>query len=105
MINPDIRMDDGRLCCPNCSDTYLHHKEVMIFSRQREDGEVTISLIHGAGSSGGVHVLPYGGNRNPSARRDGIAVIFCCEGCDAKIELTIAQHKGETEMQWREAMI
>jgi hypothetical protein len=39
---------------------------------------------------------------NPSWRRDGIAIEFCCEGCGSIGELTIAQHKGVTLVGWRE---
>jgi hypothetical protein len=43
---------------------------------------------------------------NPSSRRHGLAVRFYCEQCggeadDDVIELTIAQHKGSTEIGWR----
>jgi hypothetical protein len=39
--------------------------------------------------------------RNPSERRQGLAIAFSCEDCDAKLELTIAQHKGNTIVEWR----
>jgi hypothetical protein len=30
-----------------------------------------------------------------------LAIAFECEICDARAELTIAQHKGSTFIQWR----
>jgi hypothetical protein len=46
------------------------------------------------------------GSGNPSSRRQGLAIRFFCEGCggadsDDIIELTVAQHKGSTELAWR----
>lgn len=46
------------------------------------------------------------GERNPSSRRDGLVISFTCEQCSRDdpgdvIELTIAQHKGSTEIGWR----
>jgi hypothetical protein len=37
---------------------------------------------------------------NPSSRRGGIAIRFWCEGCPFISELTLAQHKGSTEVEW-----
>jgi hypothetical protein len=45
------------------------------------------------------------GNENPSSRRDGIAIGFWCECCPVKSELTIAQHKGQELVAWREALL
>ena len=39
---------------------------------------------------------------NPSARRDGLAIRFWCESCDARPVLTIAQHKGSTLVEFSE---
>jgi len=37
---------------------------------------------------------------NPSARTQGIRIIFSCERCDRRPELCISQHKGNTEIGW-----
>jgi hypothetical protein len=39
--------------------------------------------------------------RNPSLRRHGLAIAFACEICAGRSELTIAQHKGATLIEWR----
>ena len=40
---------------------------------------------------------------NPSLRRHGLAICFECEFCGRTIELTIAQHKGQSLLAWRGA--
>ncbi|HXU03825.1 MAG TPA: hypothetical protein VN903_22825, partial [Polyangia bacterium] len=43
----------------------------------------------------------YAGYKNPSGRRDGIAIDLWCESCKEGSTLTIAQHKGMTAIGWR----
>jgi hypothetical protein len=51
--------------------------------------------------------MPNAESGNPSPRRDGIVISFFCEQCTnwgetgEVIELTLAQHKGATEIGWR----
>ena len=40
--------------------------------------------------------------RNEDDREKDIAISFRCEGCRRILELTFAQHKGETLVKWRE---
>jgi hypothetical protein len=83
---------DGDLLCPECGGFYLHHSTVTVFTRSEEDAE-SVTMIVG---------LPVFANLdNPSKRRDGVAIRFACEGCEFEGELTIAQVKGYTNVEWR----
>lgn len=92
------------LICPRCGADNLHHLGVAVFDRN-EDAPLTVkTLVEGATVA--VAVLASEGSANPSSRRDGLAIQFECEGCgggtnEDVIELTIAQHKGSTEIGWR----
>ena len=99
--------DDGTLTienqpdlnCPRCGNQWLHHGEVRVYSRPVEDGPVQETII---GHHGNVMVAPhYAGYKNPSGRRDGIAIDLWCEHCCEGSTLTIAQHKGMTAIGWR----
>ena len=85
----------GTLHCPACGFFYLHHIKVDVFSRMQEDSPTglhvavdgtSVAIDHGADCKDG----------NPSMRRDGLAVYFTCEGCEAVSVLTLVQHKGNT---------
>jgi ribosomal protein S27AE len=87
------------LTCPRCGEQWLHHGEVRIYSRPIEDGPVQETII---GHHGNVMVAPrYAGYKNPSGRRDGIAIDLWCESCGEGSTLAIAQHKGMTSIGWR----
>jgi hypothetical protein len=85
--------------CPACGQGNLHQGEVTVYDRG-EDANVTIvtRVNDGMVSS---HRHNSDKVSNPSERRDGIAIAFCCEHCDSHLEMTIAQHKGMTFMGWR----
>jgi hypothetical protein len=89
----------SELQCPRCKTAYLHHAGITVYDRSEDAGTVVETKI----SNGKVEVNPLSlGRANPSSRRDGIAIQFWCEGCgENPIELTIAQHKGSTEIGWR----
>ena len=93
----------SELQCPRCKSQCLHHCGVKVFDRG-EDHE-TVMYIEVAGAAVTTRIMPSAGSGNPSSRRDGLAIQFWCEGCSEKeatpIELTIAQHKGSTEIAWR----
>lgn len=99
---PEIAPDHlyGILVCPRCKEMYLHHGAVTTYDRP-EDGDftrqvtVTPSVIL-------ANAVPSPQSRNPSTRRNGIAIQFECEAC-GPLELTISQHKGQTHMEWRAA--
>lgn len=98
--NEEIATGDGSLCCPECGAVWLHHSEVTVYSRPEEDGPVTSTRVH---SDASVRVLPGKWKGNPSSRRDSVAIRFSCEHCNVDAELTIAQNKGQTHLQWRRA--
>ncbi|ASP55441.1 hypothetical protein [Sinorhizobium meliloti] len=105
-----IRMDatgdkTSDLRCPRCDGNYLHQQGVTIYERG-EDAAALTKISIGEDSSVRVAVVPSAGSGSPSARRHGMAINFMCEACNMNdrsivIELTIAQHKGNTEMGWR----
>jgi hypothetical protein len=96
--------DKANLHCPRCGGNNLHQLEVTVFHRE-EDAE-SIVRIKVKGASTSTEVVPDSGSGNPSSRRDGLAIEFSCEHCSEDdpsdiIELTVAQHKGSTELGWR----
>jgi hypothetical protein len=95
-INTPPKVDDGELQCPHCGGGYLHHGAVTIFSRPEEDAESCAIEVEGRSA-----VLRENASGNPSLRRDGLAVRFWCELCPIILELTLAQHKGVTLVEWR----
>jgi hypothetical protein len=94
-----IRTDENNeLLCPNCKGNYLHHDTVAVYSRSEDAENVTQTTI-----SNGVLVsslVPSSRSANPSSRRDGLTISFWCEFCDSKPILTVAQHKGNTQVKW-----
>jgi hypothetical protein len=91
--------DPTWLTCPHCGQSNLHHDAVTVFDREREDRPVTATTVTGDGV---YRKEGWAADRaNPSSRRDGLAISFWCEHCPALSELTIAQHKGCTFLEWR----
>lgn len=106
--DPNIKLDrnsdkTSALLCPRCGGNYLRHQGVTFFDRSEDEkietkievGGTTISMSRVPENTG-----------NPSSRRDGMVISFDCEGCGGgkapnRIELTIGQHKGTTEIGWR----
>lgn len=90
------------LKCPCCEADWscLHHSYVIVWNRDDEDGDVTETIID-SDNKIERRKCPSKGSRNPSSRRDGIAIGFWCELCPAETELTIEQHKGSTFLAWR----
>lgn len=90
------------LVCPRCGFDHMHHQEVERWDRS-EDARIETHILAGYGHAQ-VQVEEESG-RNPSSRRSGLIIRFECEGCgggpDDRIELSIAQHKGQTEIEWR----
>src|SRR5262249_30257487 len=96
-----VCLDQSDLVCPNCGEPYgFHHDAVVVYSRA-EDAETTVETL--VDENGKVTCLdvPSAQSRNPSGRRDGVAISFWCELCPFKGELTFAQHKGATIVKWR----
>lgn len=92
---------DDALACPYCGSDMLHHYEVSVFCRAREDETPTVVTIADpwearSGVPGDAVAL-----RCPSDRRGGVSIRFRCENCPQVSELTIAQHKGSTLLGMR----
>ena len=92
------------LHCPRCGGDYLHHGTVTVFSRAEDDSRTHVYEVGHLSSSSSV--ADSASVANPSSRRDGLTINFRCEFCSTEddndfIELTIAQHKGNTELGWR----
>jgi len=85
------------LLCPRCGADNLHHSGVIVFDRPEDAASVTEIRVEG----NKVQMNQTTGDKNPSSRRDGLSVNFNCEQCGDGIQLTIAQHKGSTEIGWR----
>lgn len=111
------------LTCPNCESDHLHHYGFTDYDRDNDDetesiidcGTVmidnTVKKILGHSRThvkrnlaqrGGLQVFSAPtSDRNPSARRHGIAIKFWCEECPNISLLCIAQHKGSSLISWR----
>jgi DNA-directed RNA polymerase subunit RPC12/RpoP len=87
--------------CPLCGHTCLYQGRVTVFDRN-EDAKMTVVTTVVGGLSA-ADLLPSDQVANPSIRRHGLAIAFGCEVCGGDIELTIAQHKGNTQIAWRSA--
>lgn len=87
------------LICPRCQADTLHQGKVVVYDRAEDGAGVVRTEIDGSS----VMVDAAASNDgNPSARREGLAINFWCEGCgEAPLQLTIAQHEGSTEIGWR----
>ena len=95
-----VTIVNRELLCPHCNGSYLHHYTIVSYHREQED-EKNITLIEVQG--GNVTLHNDDAVKNPSDRRDGAGIRFWCEQGCPEMELTIAQHKGSTYVQWRDA--
>jgi hypothetical protein len=99
-----IDQDNNRLVCANCAGVNLHHSYIVAFHRDGgEDAPRTLET-HIDGRTAKCKIMPSAVSDNPSSRRDGIAIGFHCEDCGTHAELTIAQHKGQSLIEWRHPM-
>ena len=98
--------DLGWLQCPACGQQNLHHQAVCITDRSEDNEKGTGVLIQGIGDWNRskrfeIHSMnDCSMALNPSPRRGGIVIEFCCEHCDAEPQLGIYQHKGTTLIEW-----
>jgi hypothetical protein len=105
-VAPGYGGGDWNLLCPRCGSEFLHQAEVTVYSRA-EDDDVTVKTVVGLDGAATAALVQSSASGNPSARRHGLAIRFWCEECGDDrdhdgVELTIAQHKGVTALEWRE---
>jgi hypothetical protein len=105
-IVPGVRVDHPNwgnqvVLCPRCGDAYLHHGRVVLYLRG-EDEEHLLRVTVGMDGAVAREFVSAIGSGTPSRRRHGLAVRFWCENCHGWSELTLSQHKGNTEIAWRE---
>jgi hypothetical protein len=96
--------DGGHLVCPVCRGILLHQCAVFVYCRREDAAQTIVTRITGTASNDPEIESLVEESRwlmNPSNRRDGIGIKFYCEGCPNVSELTIAQHKGQTLVEWR----
>lgn len=82
--------------CPACGGNHLHHEKIEVFDRA-EDEIMGLHVVVGDGK----FVVDRNLAGNPSKRRHGISIRFNCEQCSATPVLTIAQHKGNTWVDFK----
>lgn len=91
------------LHCPRCGENNLHQIGVTVYYRGEDAEYIVKTNVQGATTS--TEMVANKESDNPSSRRDGLAIQFRCEHCTGYptdiLELTIAQHKGSTEVGWR----
>jgi hypothetical protein len=87
------------ITCPNCGGDNLHHSPVTVFDRREDAPDTIVTEVENGRAA--MRVTPSNQTRNPSSRRDGLAMSFWCETCPAKSEMTLEQHKGATFMGWQ----
>ena len=106
--DPLIRFTDiggvSELLCPRCSSRHLHQVSVVLYDRAED--AASLLKVEVGGSRVTTSLAPSIGSGNPSNRRHGLVIRFLCEGCrggegEDTLELTLAQHKGATEVVWR----
>jgi hypothetical protein len=78
----------------------MHHARVVVYDRTEDAPDVIETFVSRGDFTQAT--VSSASSRNPSSRRDGLAIKLDCEGCPARLELTIEQHKGQTFLAWRE---
>lgn len=87
----------GLLKCRACGGDYTHQKGVEVFQKETEssDGLHTTAMFYGTSTDKLM-------DNNPSEKRNGLRVYFCCESCHRgqttrpQYQIVIYQHKGQT---------
>lgn len=98
-----VELNGTVLQCPNCGNEYLHQDKIHVYTRETEYSLSKVLIVDAEGCED--HRMCEEEHRtlkplgNPSKRRDGIRIFFRCEDCDASIHMTIAQNKGNTNVE------
>jgi hypothetical protein len=94
--------NDGLVVCPRCGNDYTHHGAVTIYHRVGGEDSPRIVITKIAGEQIATSIADEADSGCPSSRRNGLAIVFECENCAESFELTFAQHKGQTLVDWRD---
>ena len=89
---------DTHLICPKCGDAHLHHGNVHVYTRIEDGAQTVHTRVEGFHTT--TAAVDSNTVLNPSGRRGGIRITFWCEGCGEESDMTIAQHKGVTLINW-----
>jgi hypothetical protein len=87
--------------CPRCGGGNLNHLGATFYDRSEDERQEVVIEVLGAQTT--TTVRPHS-DENPSSRRHGMVIHFDCELCSGtggRLQLTIAQHKGCTDVGWR----
>lgn len=94
---------EDAVVCPNCTSGFVHHVGVDIYERHEDKDTGTHVSVFGIDTDDREShlnkasvVVDTSMTGNPSARRQGLVIHFWCEGCRAQLQLSVAQHKGQT---------
>ena len=91
------------LQCPHCKHDKIHQIETQLYCREEDKDEVLVlvsmytGMISQTKTSKTVRSISIS---NPSFRRQGMRIIFKCEGCDEYPQLVLHQHKGDSILEW-----
>jgi predicted GIY-YIG superfamily endonuclease len=85
------------LKCRVCGGDYTHQKSIEVFQKETEssNGFHTTATLYGT-------FTDFYMDNNPSEKRNGLRVYFCCESCHSgqttrpQYQVIIYQHKGQT---------
>jgi hypothetical protein len=92
-LNDGYEEGKGVLKCAGCGEEYTRVKGVYWFRRGEDRSSCDTGFLTLSGHQDSVKTS---NEFNPSARRDGLRVIYSCEHCSTLSSLNIAQHKGST---------
>jgi hypothetical protein len=92
-LNDGYEEGKGVLKCAGCGEEYTRVKGVYWFRRGEDRSSCDTGFLTLSGHQGAVKTS---NKLNPSARRDGLRVIYNCEHCETISSLNIEQHKGNT---------
>lgn len=94
---------EDAIMCPHCSGEFMHHVGVDIYERHEDRDSGTHVAVYGVDTNDrdshlnkASVVVDTSMDGNPSPRRQGLTIQLWCEGCQSQLELSVAQHKGQT---------
>jgi hypothetical protein len=100
-LEMEVLEDEVLLLCFWCNGDYQHHDRITVFDRGEDAATTKVTEVEGGSVT--TLTLPSQQTRNPSSRRDGVAIRFYCEHCRGLTELTVEQHKGQSFLSFRPA--